>query len=293
MAQKLERGATGANKRKAGNLVKELKLLIADRARGQKGKVDDAMEEDTTRPVSPVQVVWAHDAEVGSVQSGATYQYRMRVFLYNRYAAAPDELKDPRDAEKPFIIGPWSEPSGAVKIPLDTRFFLTKGTSDGSAVTVEVFKWFEGYWLNKKFKVGIGERIGGVKRAQLPGEKPLVDFDTGAVVVDIEREHPFRRRDSAKDGSFDFEKLAGTLALVYAGVDGSLHKRLLGLDKKSPAYDQMKESAYKPERIRKTPAKPKSKRRSGSRGGSRGGGRGGGGRGGGGGGLGGPAGGGS
>jgi uncharacterized membrane protein YgcG len=243
-----------------------------------------------------VQVVWAHDADVGSVESGANYQYRTRVLLYNRYAAVPEQLKEPRAAERLFLVGRWSEPSDPVSIPLDTQFFVTSGGSRGDAkVKVDVFKWFEGYWVRENFTVGTGDRIGGKSRARIPDERPMVDFDTGSVVVDIDRDRVVRdRKGRGKDGSFDFDKLGTTVALVYLDPNGHLQERLLSMDKNDESYKAMKDKVWKPEReqrVRESPAARSGRSRgSGGLGGGRGrgsgrgrGGRGGGGGGGGGG----------
>ncbi|MFQ5490101.1 MAG: hypothetical protein ACE5GE_05200, partial [Phycisphaerae bacterium] len=275
-------------KRDAQKLVDDLKLLIADRERErEKNPHAEDEYEDTTRPVSPVQVVWSHDADVGSVESGATYQYRIRALLYNRYAAVPEILKDPHDAEKLFVAGPWSEPSDPVTIPLDTRFFLTRASNKGAgSVRVEVFKWFEGYWVKQTFDVGVGDRIGGKGRARLPNdERPMVDFDTGSIVVDLDPRRVFRKRTrKRKDGSIDFDpKVEQTVALVYMTPDGRLQERLLQLDRSDQAYKQMKEKVWKEKRkpkIRTKPARDQAGRGRGPGGGGRGrgGGRGAGGR---------------
>lgn len=62
--------------------------------------------------------IWVHDT---SVESGRTYQYRLRVRLWNRYAGVKRPLIDPSGAERVALIGEWSTPSEIVAVPLAPR----------------------------------------------------------------------------------------------------------------------------------------------------------------------------
>jgi hypothetical protein len=281
-----ERATLRTHRTEAQELVEEIEQLKRDRDRERRLRPPSEEEEaETRRPISPVQVVWGHDAEVGSVESGATYQYRMRVLLYNRYAAVPELLKDPQQAIQTVIVGPWSDPSDPVETPLDTRFFLTSGgRRERDRVKVEVFKWFEGFWVRHNFTVSVGERIGGRKRARIENDNPWVDFDTGCIVLDIDFDRPFRERGTTrKDGSFEFEAVGTTVALVYVDADGDLNERLLDIDRDDPAYKELKGQVFREKKERRV--RPRPEPRTGSRSGSgdrsgRGGRRGGGSRGG-------------
>jgi uncharacterized membrane protein YgcG len=285
LAEALQTSATiGTNKRHAEDMVRQIEAAISDVTRYLRDHPpgeEDEEEDDETKPISPIQVVWLHDCARGSVESGATYQYRMRVLLYNRYAAAPAELKDPADAQKVFLVGPWSEASDPVAIPYDTRVFLVSGSRSRDGVRVDIFKWFEGFWVKERFNVEVGERLGKEARVKLPDELPKVDFNTGNVVVDIDYDRGIRQVGrTGRDGSFEIDPLEDTVALVYMDSDGNLHERLLDIDRTAPAYKELKELVWREKRVVKKKERPSGGRGGGGGGGGRGGGRGGGGGGG-------------
>ena len=58
--------------------------------------------------------IWVHDT---SVEPGRSYQYRLRVRLWNRYAGVKRPLIDPSGAERAALIGQWSTPSDPVDVP--------------------------------------------------------------------------------------------------------------------------------------------------------------------------------
>jgi hypothetical protein len=192
---------------------------------------------------SPQQVVWAHDALRNSVVSGKTYQYRMRLRLYNRYCAFPSPLADPADAEKVVLATDWSEPTEPVTIKLDTEFFLA--SVSGERVRTDVFKWVEGNWLRQTFDVEPGEPIGGIRRVTLPGEdavKELVDFDTGAIVLEMDLQRMFRPVRTGSDG-WSVGAPKSTVAVVYVDAAGDVRERLLELDRNSDGYRDFRQLA--------------------------------------------------
>ena len=191
---------------------------------------------------TPVQMLWAHDA---TVQGGRTYQYRMRPRIFNQYCAKPALLKNPEDAELVELVGPWSEPSGLVSVSPNTHFFVRSSRPDRGEVTVHVFKWYRGHWLDDQFGVEAGEPIGEESRVKVPpaGDRIPVSFDTGARVVDIDFRRPFRSRNrrGAKLGA-----MSQTTAVVYVDESGRLHERLEAIDEDSDTYKQMKDLAWSP-----------------------------------------------
>ncbi len=202
-------------------------------------------EPEPTRAISPIQVLWAHDAWSESVISGKIYQYRMRALLYNNYAGAAAELKNPRDAELVLLPGEWSGPSPDVSIPYDTEFWLAGKRDREQTAKVEVFKWYEGAWVRAVFEVAVGNPIGGkefVKTSEK--EKPRVDFSTGATVVDLDFNYPYRARKEHR-GTIGLDDPKPTLAMVYFDSAGELRQRLLDEDKKDEKYKEMKEKVGK------------------------------------------------
>jgi hypothetical protein len=149
-------------------------------------------------------VFWAHD---DTVEPGNTYQYRIRLGVFNPVAQS--------DQDKAIIWSDFSNPTNAVDILEKVYFFANRQDTD-KTVTLSVYKYFMGYWRNEDFRgIGPGEAIGGVvkyepkkkqeeeniivaggnmglmmppvapKKEESPAEPESIDFDTGAVVVDV------------------------------------------------------------------------------------------------------------
>jgi hypothetical protein len=204
--------------------------------------------EPVERPRSRYQIIWAHDASEtasGGAVSGATYQYRMRMKMFNRFCAQPQELKNADDARKVWLAGEWSEPSDDVYIPPDTLFFLTGGNAFAkSDAKVTVFKWFEGVWTKHAFRVLLGEKMGGTAREVVRvvngvSDKPKIDFDTGSRAVDIDYDYEYRPT-KRRGGGFEIKPSLKTIALVYEDERGVLRQRVLAADKNSPEYKEFK-----------------------------------------------------
>lgn len=195
----------------------------------------------------PVQLVWAHDAAIsGGLRSGRTYQYRHRAVLFNPYCGFPALLNTPEDAEKVTLpLAEWSEPSEDVTISLDTMFFVSRGDESKGEVSVDVYKWYGGAWLSKRFTVKVGDTIGDIARVNKapPRDEPAsVNFDTEMRVVDIDfrRTMQGRNRNSSK-----LKAGETTVALIYLDPSGRLQESLEGLDKVDPRYSEMRSVAYK------------------------------------------------
>ena len=191
------------------------------------------------RELSPVQVLWTHDALRESVVSGKVYQYRMRVLMYNNYAGAAAELNNPEEAEVVLRESEWSDPSEDVRIPYDTDFYLVGKKERDRTAKIDVFKWHKGTWLKSAFRVGVGELIGGRSIEKIDKERVSIDFSTGATVVDLDFDRPYRARRERR-GEISWSDPKPTLAMVYVDSAGKLYERLLDADKRSESYKAMK-----------------------------------------------------
>ncbi len=185
------------------------------------------------------QVLWAHDAAPGSVESGRTYQYRMRPRIYNQYCGTPPLLNEPQDAAKVELVGEWSDPSEPVTIDRDTIFFVRSGNAKKNECKVDLFKWVAGEWIQKQFTLTVGEPIGDIvtRIKTHRGQDDQVDFSTGATVVDIIFDKQYwkkgRRRQSTK-----------TTALVYVDASGHVFEQTEEFDENSDLYDIYKGVAW-------------------------------------------------
>jgi len=254
----------GEQKTKAEQLRFEAKQGEQDQKRGRKTPCEAPEEEDTTLSLrqSRYQVVWAHDAADefdGGAQSGKTYQYRMRLQLYNRYVGISSALKNDEDAQEIKLLGEWSEPTEDVYIEPDAAFFLTSGsTNTQSGAKVTVYKWMEGVWVDERFPVVVGDRLKGsahkVVRILENGEedRPLVDFDTGSTVVDLDYNYNFRPTKLRGKEGLTLAPPTQTVSLVFVDEQsGELRQRILEADRNSEQYKTFKERAFNPRSTRR------------------------------------------
>ncbi|MCP4594768.1 MAG: hypothetical protein GY842_28890 [bacterium] len=201
------------------------------------------------REVSPTQIVWVHDTLPDSVVSGRTYEYRMRALLFNPFAGATAELKDPHDAEVALLEGEWSPASDEVSIPYDTEFFLVGRKERDATGKIDVFRWHEGTWVKDSFHVSLGDSIGGREYVRIGGSvnqpKVPVEFTTGATVVDLNFDRTYRPR-KVRRGVVTLGKPKKTVAMVYLDSSGGLHERLLDVDKRSERYRELKSLSSRP-----------------------------------------------
>jgi hypothetical protein len=126
--------------------------------------------------------VWAHDL---TARAGGTYRYRLAVVVNNpafgRGAFLHVEQQDL--AERPVLESnpsPWSEP---VSLADTTAYFITgaspgtEGSLGGMTATVEVFRFYYGYWRRGTARVEPGDVI--QTEVQLPPH--LYTFDMAAL----------------------------------------------------------------------------------------------------------------
>ncbi|MCA9249641.1 MAG: hypothetical protein R3E58_02370 [Phycisphaerae bacterium] len=233
-----------------GNLARAQKLLekaeekadTRDQRKIEKFKkqLEIALQAAQTSAI-PIgkQVLWIHDAAPGSVESGRTYQYRVRPRIYNQYCGTPPLLNNPQDAAKVELVGDWSEPSEPITIDRDTIFFVRSGNEKKKECKVDLYKWVAGQWIAKQFTLTVGEPIGDIvtRIKTHRGPDDQVDFSTGATVVDIVFDKQYwkkgRRRQTIK-----------TTALVYVDASGHLFEQTEEFDENSELYDAYKAIAW-------------------------------------------------
>ncbi|MFQ5412329.1 MAG: hypothetical protein ACE5EC_08515, partial [Phycisphaerae bacterium] len=208
----LARAAVGVSSATAKERDKAQEIL--DRAIKTLRKNRDRKQilNSSLRSAERLMPIVAHDLDA---IPGHTYVYRIRYEALNNYAGIRGELKNPADAERLTVFSPWSPISRKVAPRSDIYFYLTKANRNRGEVTVTVYKKKKsrGGFDEAKFKVKVGDEIGGEKRLG----KPKGDFSTGSVCVDLD----FRRKVDGKT----------TVAMVYVDQnDGSLRERFLSLD---------------------------------------------------------------
>lgn len=194
-----------------------------------------------------VPAVWFHD---DTVESGKTYRYRARIKLWNRYVGRMKALANPADARKTVITGEWSLPSEPITVAPSTYFFVA-GSAPGkpSAAGIEVWKWRQGMWLRHRVDVEVGDAIGEVRRVRIPGEfnpetgqevSADVDFNTGAVVLDI-RTEPVKVRLPGRGGQFRHNETRSTVLTYLDPADGQVKERVEAFDRNDPIRTRLRD----------------------------------------------------
>ncbi len=247
----LDRTASATEKARAEKLKAEAAQLEKDIKRKEAmGELKPAGQQAAAgvakREKLPIQQVWAHDAAVGSIENGATYQYRIRFRVYNVLAGAPTKFSNPEDAAVLFVESEWSEPSDPVTIEPAALFFVTSEDAKDQEISVEFFQWYMGVWLKPegRIKAGIGNTLRDKRRNPAPAlddptqlDRPEIEFTADATVVDIDFERPIReRKQGATPKGVRFaDKPSATTSVVFMDSQGRLHERFVAVDKMDPA----------------------------------------------------------
>ncbi|MHC5110004.1 MAG: hypothetical protein ACYTHJ_09010 [Planctomycetota bacterium] len=235
--------ASRGEKSQAQNLMTDVANFRADLKRGRcrPAGTSAATEGETVVEVMPVQQIWAHDARPGSIKDGRTYQYRIRPVVFNRLAAQPGMFGDPQLAKTVLIRGPWSEPTGPVTLQDSQYYYVVSNDDRDDEVTVEFYRWFEGVWVKARTQFTPGKPLDCKRRCEVPAwndpgsvEKPLVAFETGMLVVDIDHNREHRARKRAGRGAVAFEDPSPQCSVVLLGPDGRLQERFVSTDKNDP-----------------------------------------------------------
>jgi hypothetical protein len=113
--------------------------------------------EDLSKRTKPV-LFWVFD---DTVEPGKTYQYRVRLGVFNPVAGTGQFVE--RDMDKNDQVILWSRYSDVTKpVEIQKRLYLfAKEAQDRTkTATVEVARYTLGYWRSENFQVQIGEAIG-------------------------------------------------------------------------------------------------------------------------------------
>jgi len=103
-------------------------------------------------------LIWVFD---DTTQPGATYQYRLRVGVFNPVAGTGQLAERDMDKDNQVIL--WSNYSqivGPVSIPKRVYLFAKNVQDKTKTATVEVARYTLGYWRTEDFQVKPGESIG-------------------------------------------------------------------------------------------------------------------------------------
>lgn len=252
----LDKNATPAQKSRATkrrDVAEQLLKDIRRRARRGRGGGGVAAQQDQERKLEPTQLIWVHDGAPGSIESGKTYQYRIRATLFNRLAGEPSKFENSEDAKVVFISGDWSEPSDAVVIPPTSEFYITGVDARKKIVKVEMYQWFDGFWVTTRESFKVGEKVAATKRVELPDredpngiDRAQVDFDTGVSVLRIDWDRMQREKKRRGSGVRFQDTLSKGSAVLLAGKSGAVVERFVSTDKANPTKKSAASRVWRP-----------------------------------------------
>ena len=252
----LDKNANPAQKSRADKKRIEAEQLIRDiRRRGRRGGGGGgiAAQQDQERKLQPTQLIWVHDGAPGSIESGKTYQYRIRATLFNRLAGEPSKFENSNDAKVVFIPGDWSEPSDAVTIPPTSEFYITGVDARRKIVKVEMYQWFDGFWVTTRESFKVGERVAATKRVELPDpedpdgiDRAPVDFDTGFSVLRIVWDRMQREKKRRGSGVRFQDTMSKGSSVLLVGNSGAVVERFVSTDKAHPGKKSAASRVWRP-----------------------------------------------
>ncbi|MBI3835049.1 MAG: hypothetical protein HY287_12035 [Planctomycetes bacterium] len=263
--------ANPALKQKAEKFMKDAEQAIKDihREVASGGKNKPAAKPGGESPdVKPprtthltMQEIWIHDAGRDSIRAGETYQYRMKVRLFNMLAGLPDKMENPKDAAKIYLSSEWSEPTEPVTIEPSSYFFVTGDERPKDEVKFDLYRWFDGVWVKAPhgFKGTVGTFVAETQRTPVPSlENPsesdnaLVPFSAEATVLDVDLDHPMRERKAGTSPKGVRFASSPTPSVQVAFIDGSgrLFDRDEATDKANPLRKDLENRGYKPVKLK-------------------------------------------
>lgn len=111
--------------------------------------------------------VWGHDLEV---EGGRSYEYRVRVLVNNPLFGFANNLAEESRAAaaEPVLTSEWSAWTSPVSVDQNLYWFTTRASEGGRqavgvvapTATVEVYRFYYGYWRRDEARVRIGDPIG-------------------------------------------------------------------------------------------------------------------------------------
>ncbi len=113
--------------------------------------------EDLSKRTKPL-LVWVFD---DTVEPGKTYQYRVRLGVFNPVAGTGQVVdRDLGKKDQVILWSPYSEITKPVEVQQRTYLFAREVQDKTNTATVEVARYALGYWRTESFQVKPGEAIG-------------------------------------------------------------------------------------------------------------------------------------
>ncbi len=186
-------------------------------------------------------LAWFH---TDSIKYGKVYRCRFRMVFANPLLTHSQNVeKDhPQDATIKYVKTKWSPWSDTVAIYRELEFFLTGAYPAKRWISLTVFGKTLGQRVSVQFsKISVGQEIGQPEKITVISpatnelEKTVIDFDTGAIPLELN----FNKRII----TFSGQVRNSGVEMVYLDAKGELHSRMLHLDKSSSRYRELLKEA--------------------------------------------------
>ncbi|MEN6333839.1 MAG: hypothetical protein ABFE01_06220, partial [Phycisphaerales bacterium] len=129
---------------------------------------------DLSKSEKPI-LIWAFD---DTAEPGKTYQYRLRVGVFNPVAGTGQLVDRDMDKNNRVILwSPFSPVTEPVAIPRMVYLFAKNVVDKTKTATVEVARYKLGYWRTEDFQVRPGESIGKEMEPKDPDKERGRDRD--------------------------------------------------------------------------------------------------------------------
>jgi len=143
---------------------------------------DDAWRLEPIDPLTqnPATPLWAHDMRA---DPGAVYRYRARVAVNNPAFGRGEFMVEEQKqlADSPVVFSEWSGWSDPVDVLDDEYYFITSATEGGGivdepAASVEVYRFYYGYWRRESVRLEPGDVIATAITFPNPDELRIYDI---------------------------------------------------------------------------------------------------------------------
>jgi hypothetical protein len=150
------------------DLIAQLQALGVDPDVGRAGAAREALPDLPARIADAEELtIWGHDLEV---EGGRSYEYRVRVLVNNPLFGFANNLAEESRAaaSEPVLASEWSAWTSPVTVDQNLYWFATRASEGGRqavgvvapTTTVEVYRFYYGYWRRDEARVRIGDPIG-------------------------------------------------------------------------------------------------------------------------------------
>lgn len=189
-----------------------------------------------------------------NLKYGREYRVRFRIIMVNPLIGQPVKQRiiasKANDVKVPTITTPWSPWASAGKVERQDHFFITSASQQSKVIGVAVYKKILGNEVECKIaNVVAGQKITAERPVKIyspitgqpyktaDGKDPVVSFDTGITIAEIN----FDKELILPGG----EKPQKVTEIVYVDAHGKTHRRIYQIDRASRVRKNLEAAAAK------------------------------------------------